>query len=107
MLIRNDPFGRGKWIDFINQLLFLKHRRLTVEDIKRALETPPVTSRHCPICNAIMRITSVNTGPGDRTGDDSKSVWICSNKECMETIYSNLSASKEFWKLEEGRHGVA
>ena len=101
MLIKNDPFGRGKWKDFINQLWFMEYHKLTIEDIKRALLISPITAKKCTNCKAVMNITSVNTGLGDQTGDDSKSVWICSNMQCLETEYSDLSVSEEIKKLEE------
>lgn len=39
-------------------------------------------------CNGVMLLVSVNTEPGNQTGDDSKSVWMCQNTECMHTIYN-------------------
>ena len=43
----------------------------------------------CPECQSTMDLFSVNTTPGDQTGDPTdKSMWLCSNDKCMETIYN-------------------
>jgi len=44
--------------------------------------------RNCPNCNVSMNLQPVNTSSRDQTGDDSNSVWICPNIECMNTIYN-------------------
>jgi len=43
----------------------------------------------CPLCSSPMQLLQVNVDNATKTDDDSKSVWLCSNKECLDTIYNN------------------
>jgi|GEM_PF-3224852 len=43
----------------------------------------------CPICQKRMMLLPVNVDKATKTNDNSKSVWLCSNKDCMHTIYSD------------------
>lgn len=42
----------------------------------------------CPLCGNQMNPLPVNINKATQTEDDSKSVWLCQNKQCMHTIYS-------------------
>lgn len=53
----------------------------------------------CPKCQSPMQILPVNTRPGDQTGDDSKSMMLCMNKECMHTIYSTKTVQEQMKEL--------
>ncbi|MHC4213210.1 MAG: hypothetical protein ACYSWP_07565 [Planctomycetota bacterium] len=45
--------------------------------------------KQCPVCQAHMRLLAVNYSPGTMTGDlTDKSVWICSNPNCLHSIYN-------------------
>lgn len=45
-------------------------------------------SQQCPECPALMLLLPINDKPETQTGDNSKSVWLCQNKKCMNTIYN-------------------
>lgn len=62
---------------------------------KKALAALP----KCPECESPLQILPVNTGPGDRTGDDSKSMKLCMNKECMHTQYSTKTVQEQIKEL--------
>jgi len=62
---------------------------------KKAYEPLP----RCPECQSPVWLLPVNTGPGDQTGDDSKSMMLCSNKECMHTIYSEKTVQEQAKEL--------
>ena len=78
---------------------FIKNERLELiksneSDIKRIKKNKTFWGKNalrCSECSQKMNLYPVNTVPGDKTGDDSKSVWICPNKNCMETIYNKQS----------------
>lgn len=42
----------------------------------------------CPECQIFMQLLPVNIDKATQTGDNSKSVWLCQNKNCMHTIYN-------------------
>ena len=48
----------------------------------------------CPVCQKRMMLLPVNVDKATKTDDNSKSVWLCSNKECMNTIYNNESVNE-------------
>lgn len=102
-----DPFGLGKWQDFLNQLSWLKENNIQVESVKilleeyrkkmeeeklegyKVLENTP----RCPACNSIFQLLPVNDSPATQTGDDSKSVWLC--RQCGEATYSTKTIEEE------------
>lgn len=48
----------------------------------------------CPLCQTTMNLLPLNFSPATLTGEDSKSVWLCSNKDCMNTIYNKESVNE-------------
>lgn len=77
--------------------------RLYKEDLRKRqkeLKVQTYIDTFCPICQDIMLLYPVNISNSTMTGDpEDKSVWICRNKECMETIYSEKSV-EDFTKKE-------
>jgi len=68
-------------------------KRERAEEIKAILavsqkqrDTWALRALKCPACETPMYVAPVNTAPGDQTGDDSQSVWMC--PKCWETVYS-------------------
>jgi len=51
-------------------------------------------TKKCPECKSPMDLGDLNTNKRDQTGDDSKSVWVCENFDCMECIYNKESVKK-------------
>lgn len=84
-------------------LIYLRHLEVsgwTIEDAKEwvadeqkrlADQSKGVPSPvfPCPICSKPMGLLPVNVDKATKTNDNSKSVWLCSNKDCMHTIYSD------------------
>jgi len=86
--------------DVLTYLLHLETKGWTLEDAQSWIEAKRLklqtkqtswASFQCPICQASMQLLSVNVSPATQTNDDSKSVWLCANKECMHTIYNKES----------------
>ena len=42
----------------------------------------------CSECQTVMGLFPINTCAGDQVDGSLNSVWICPNKDCMETIYN-------------------
>lgn len=101
LLTEKDPFGHGKWQDFLNQIAFLKENNLTIADVPDALaksydpiaKTNTGTVKICPVCQSPMQLLPVNDTPATQTGDDSKCVWLC--RQCGEAIYSTKTIEEE------------
>lgn len=113
-----EPFSLtiGKKQDFLTLLVHLRNNEISLDDlieylkkikddqIKFVREQEEGLSKQkrlwnkialkCPTCRSPMQLLPVNTQPGDQTGDSSKSVWTCSNKECMETIYNSQTVQE-------------
>ena len=53
-----------------------------------------VNLSRCAKCGGLSRLYSVNDRPGNQTGDDSKSQWVCLNENCMEIIYNKQSVQE-------------
>lgn len=51
-------------------------------------------AKKCPDCGTPMQLSPVNTCPGCMTGDDSQSVWLCTNKVCMSAVYNTKSVGE-------------
>lgn len=47
----------------------------------------------CSLCQTIMQLLPLNISPGTQTEDDSKSVWLCPNQNCMHAIYNKESVN--------------
>lgn len=72
----------------IEDFLSYMEQRMRVKEPKGIrVKQPPSTA--CPGCDKPMSLLEVNTTPATQTGSpDDKSVWLCSNSKCMNTIYS-------------------
>lgn len=112
MLIKKilDVFSFGKLQDTVTILTILEKNNITISEFidfiegekmeKAKLDLEKIElekkERHswnkfalkCPECKEPMGLFPINTELGDQTGDDSQSVWICPNNDCMETIYN-------------------
>ena len=93
-------FHLGQHQDALTYFDHLKRSGWTIEDARKWVETqrkelPKVTVRKiaakCPDCRSPMQLLRVNVSPATRTNDSSKSVWLCTNKTCMNTIYNTES----------------
>jgi len=111
-----QPFSFGKKQDLLNLLQQLDKSSVSLETLMKYLEglkteQLKAVKEHseklkeaqeqwmkvvlrCPECSTPMSLRSVNTRPEDQTGDNSKSIWICTNKDCLETIYNNLTVQE-------------
>ena len=58
---------------------------------------------NCPTCSKPMQLLPVNVSDGTKTSDDSKSVWLCTNKDCMHTIYSKESINEILRNITNGK----
>jgi len=65
-----------------------KETAAAIERAEKASKRNKLAIYQCPACNSFMVLRSVNTNKGDQTEDDSKSVWLCLNQHCLETIYN-------------------
>lgn len=102
-------FSFNKQQDILTYLDHLKAKGWTVENVrwwveeqKKALAKENEKQKKtvkpllkCPNCQTPMRLLPVNITPGTRIGDDSKSVWLCPNKECMHTEYSPKTVQEQ------------
>lgn len=73
----------------------VRHAKASKEDQKKAYASLP----KCPECQSLFWVLPVNTGPGDQTGDDSKSMRLCMNKECMYAEYSTKTVQEQMKEL--------
>lgn len=100
-----QPFGFNDHQDFLTYILALENLGLTIEDVKEYVKQTKKSlleqeqalgtrSLKCKECGTMLGIYSVNTGSRDQTGDDSKSVGLCTNEDCRETIYSTKTPTE-------------
>ena len=96
-------FSFGQHQDVLTYLKQLEVSGWTIEDAKQWIEnkrkqTPRIPVRaagfRCPDCQSPMQLFPVNVSPATQTNDDSKSVWLCTNKKCMNTIYNTESVEE-------------
>jgi len=113
-------FSFGQHQDVLTYLTQLENTGWTIEDAKewvdskrKELERSNIwalaATLSCPDCNAPMQILPVNASPATQTGDDSKSVWLCTNRKCMNAIYNTESVEeilKETGKHKETKNGA-
>lgn len=113
-------FSFGQHQDALTYLTQLEITGWTIEDAKEWIKRKrkELTSRvvqgkevmfRCPDCNAPMQLLSVNVSPATQTYDDSKSVWLCTNRKCMNAIYNKKSVEKilkETGKHKETKNGA-
>lgn len=108
-------YSFGQHQDFLTYYKRLNKFNLTIKDLEEYIEEQKRISKEreakvkaaqerwdkialrCPECNSKMSLATVNTSAKDQTGDDSKSVWLCPNRDCFETIYNKQSV-KEIMK---------
>lgn len=57
-------------------------------ELKAANESKSSPAIKCLDCGSRILILPVNDKPSTQTGDDSKSVMMCQNRQCMYTKYS-------------------
>ena len=96
-------FSFGQHQDVLTYLKRLEVCGWTIDDTKKWVEARQKELKRtavrkiiftCPDCQSAMRLLRVNVDPATRTDDDSKSVWLCTNKECMNTIYNKKSVEE-------------
>jgi len=96
-----NAFNFGQHQDALTYIETLKQVGFTLADLYTYVETKKEIlnaaterkhkdnpSRICSDCKAIMLLLPVNVSLETQTGDDSKSVWLCRNANCMHTIYN-------------------
>jgi len=88
-------FSLGQHQDALTYLRQLEASGWTIEDAKEWVSINHGPARaavfKCPDCQYPMRLLDVNVSPATQTNDTSKSVWLCTNKKCMNTIYNTES----------------
>jgi len=91
----------GKIQDFMTFYDLVTRAGYTIADIVDYIETKKATIqakllekpvrpvlKECPECQRSMSLLPVNINSATYTGDSSKSVWLCTNQDCMNTIYN-------------------
>ena len=91
-------FSLGQQQDFKTIAKVLINLGITLEQyiyyVEEQIDTviksraPKLVIKNCPDCKSRMLLFPVNISKTTITGDDSKSVWMCTNKKCMNTIYN-------------------
>lgn len=104
-------FSFGQHQDVLTYLTHLESKGWTIEDAKKWVQSEKermgkqsedleeqqkalASLFKCPDCQSPFWVLPVNTGPGDQTGDDSKSVMLCTNRECMHAEYSTKTVQR-------------
>lgn len=119
-----EPFNLslGKKQDLLNMLIHLRDNNVTTDELihylkgvkkkladeamsqaKKAQEQWNKIALKCPECATPMFLYPVNTQPADQTGDSSLSMWMCSKKDCLETIYNDKSVIDVLKEIRGGR----
>lgn len=79
---------KGYTLDDVKDFVFAK-RKLIEKDIEAFTKKQKLMEQECPECSGLMLLLPVNDTPGTQTGEPGdKSVWLCQNNRCMETIYN-------------------
>ena len=88
--LRNNKITMDGFIKYLGELKIEQIELIKRQNggINKLHERCNMAVFKCPECNTTMRLYPVNTNPGDQTEDDSKSVWVCPNRDCMENIYN-------------------
>lgn len=77
---------------------FHEYKVLESKRLEQEFEADVIAERRavrCSVCPGLMLLYKVNTGPSDQTGDPKdKSVWMCQNNECGETIYNEQTVEE-------------
>ncbi len=105
----------GKIQDFMTFYDVVTRAGYTITDIEDYIETKKATIqakllekparpvlKECPECQKSMSLLRVNIDSATQTGDSSKSVWLCMNQDCMNTIYNTESVEEILMKA--GKH---
>jgi len=109
-----EVFSFKQHQDVLTYLNHLEASGWTVEDAKEWIEMEkkkladnsqgtPYLVFSCPICSKHMNLLPVNVNEATKTNDGSKSVWICSNKDCMHTIYNIESIDEIIRNIKNGK----
>ena len=118
-LMDHSPWQFGRWQGFAAMISWMDTWGISIEDVfeyiqerrdefrkeeewltakaeMREFRNPPklppidrFVPKYCDECKAPMLMYEVNTNPADQTGDDSKSVHMCTNHKCREQIFYN------------------
>jgi len=100
-----EVFSLGQHQDVLTYLTHLETNGWTIEDAKEWVEGEKEKltqqqgklegiTKKCPLCQSPMALLPINDSPGTKTGDDSQSMWLCSNKNCMNDIYNKESVAE-------------
>jgi len=102
-----EVFGFGQHQDFLTYGKRLEEFGYTLIDVENYVKNymkakereiaeveGKVIKKLCPVCNFFMRLLPLNFNPATLTGDDSQSVWFCTNQACMNTIYNKESVTE-------------
>lgn len=105
-------FSLGQHQDVLTYLHQLEISGWTIDDArewtqgkKKELTSMPIRDVvfRCPDCGYPMRLLKVNFSPATQTGDGTQSVWMCTNKKCMNTIYNTESVEEILGKFRKYR----
>uniref|UniRef100_A0A6M3L6Q6 Uncharacterized protein n=1 Tax=viral metagenome TaxID=1070528 RepID=A0A6M3L6Q6_9ZZZZ len=84
------------FVDYANEMNEIHKNEIKIREKNKPSDgLKPIT---CPECKHPMFLRLVNIDAATKTGDNSKSVWICFNKDCMHTEYSEKTI--EQWRTE-------
>jgi len=89
-----------KFVSYVQErkLEMVEAEKIAATNLQKQRDKWALQALKCPACETPMYVSPVNTSPGDQTGDDSKSMWIC--PKCWHEEYSTKSIKE--W-LEEIR----
>jgi hypothetical protein len=96
-------FSFGQHQDVLTYLNQLEASGWTIEDAREWIQSKreelarrPIRAAvfKCPDCQSPMQLLGLNISPATQTGDDSQSVWLCTNRKCMNTIYNTESVQQ-------------
>jgi len=95
-------FSFGQHQDVLTYLNQLDASGWTIEEAKKWINGKQKEYPHpvqaavftCPDCQSPMQLLKVNISPATQTNDSSKSVWLYTNKTCMNAIYNTASVEE-------------
>lgn len=115
ILSNKDPFSFKAWQEFLNQNAFLSEHKLSVEDVREAIKVKALDDAKnrdkrlkeaharfdkapkCPECSNPLQLLPVNDSPSTRTGDDSRSLWLC--RQCYYERFSTKDVKEELEQI--------
>jgi len=87
-------FDFGMIQDFFTLFSLMDKNDISREELTKyrdlkasAISSNKPVGRLCPECEAPMALEYVNISPRTVTGDDSKIVYTCINRDCMHQIF--------------------